>query len=123
MKLMAFDRLSHRRLLRSLGVAVFAIIQSSPILAQTAAMPAVTNAPDPRDAEAQRRLNLSHRRRAQEAVESAQNDLLLTASQDAQVADTAPRRQQHRKVTMHRATTPLGRRAMRPVAAAPGAGP
>jgi hypothetical protein len=118
MKLTAFNRLIHRRLLCSLALAVLAILRSHPILAQTAATTAVNNAPDLRDAEAQRRLNLSRRRRDEQTLENAQNNQLLTVSQEAQVADTR-RRQRHRAVTMHRAITPQGRRAVR-VATAPG---
>jgi hypothetical protein len=117
MKLMAFDRLIHRRLFCSLSLAVLAILPNHPILAQTAATTAVNNAPDPRDAEAQRRLNLSRRRRDEQALENAQNNQLLTARPEAQVADTTRRR--HRAVTTHRAITPQGRRAVR-AATAPG---
>jgi hypothetical protein len=73
-------------------------------------------APDPRVAEAQRRLMLSHRRRAREALEYAQNAQLLTSTAAPEAAATP--RSAHRGASMHRRTTALGRRAVRPAPAA-----
>jgi len=82
---------------------------------------AYTPPPNQSVAEAQRRLNNAHRRRAREATENAQNAALLLSAAQAAPAAPAPRTF-HRRVHMLRRTTPRGRRAVQPpapVAAAP----
>jgi len=101
---MGIDRLSYRRLVCSLSLALaaLAICPSGQIFAQTAATTATNNAPDPRALEAQRRLMLSRRRREQ-IQQNAQNSQLLTVGTQSSVTDTAERRR-HRPVRMHRGT-------------------
>jgi len=82
---------------------------------------AYTTPPHESVAEAQRRLNDAHRRRAREAAQNAQNAALLLSA--AQAAPAAPARTFHRRVHMLRHTTPLGRRAVQPPAPVPAAPP
>jgi hypothetical protein len=131
---MATVRLIRHRIIRGVTLLLVAL-SGYPILAQTVAPAApatsaptaatgptgATNAaPDPRDAEAQRRLVLSHRRREAQIEQDAQAEQLLTASQEVPAA-VVPH-QRHRATARHRALTAEGRRAVRP-ATQPGVAP
>lgn len=106
-----------RRLLRRLIVSLALSLPAAAVLADNLNLPQVSNlasknvAPDPRLLEAQRRLALSRRRRADEAVADAQYVQLMTASLSSQIAEKP--RPRHREVGSHRSTTPLGRKAVR----------
>jgi hypothetical protein len=131
---MATVRLFRHRIIRGVTLLLVALVlyPGYPILAQTVAPAApataapaaptgATNAaPDPRDAETQRRLVLSHRRREAQLVQDAQTDQLLTASQELPAAAVV--HQRHRATARHRALTAEGRRAVRP-ATQPGVTP
>jgi hypothetical protein len=116
MKLTAFDRFIPRQLLGRLTLAALTLLPSYPIGAQTASATvtpatAPNSAPDPRNAEAQRRLMLSRRRRDEQSIESARYAQLLAASQQAPMTDATTHRRLHRQAAVHRTTTAGGRRA------------
>jgi hypothetical protein len=137
-----FQRRVFRRLLLTLPALALYHATSQPVVAQAVAPAAATTAPglapspaggaaaaltNARDAEAQRRRTLSHRRRVQQLEESARNDAMLAANlgpapaapalmapELAAPAANAARRRHHRTHEGHRNTTADGRRAMRP---------
>jgi hypothetical protein len=106
-----------RRLFFILALALVAlpIFPACLIFAHAGTMMVTNGAPDPRAVEAQRRLILSHRRREQ-IQENAERSRRLTASQESGVVADIARRSRHRAVSMHRSTTPQGRRAVRAAA-------
>jgi hypothetical protein len=133
---MPVNRFPRHRLLLALPLALAAMglipvqklfaqtaVKAGPTVAGTTMVPSAparaaltgavaNNAPDSRAVEAQRRLNLSHRRRQEQIEENAQTNLLLTASQVVTAPETAHRR--HRVRSMHRNTTAQGRSAAMP---------